>query len=387
MSSVSDSKARGRSRHLDRLKDCDRPKDCDHLEELGWSEHFAGHFRPYSEQGLDAGRVVLQQQQLRYAVRAAAGELDAEVAGRLIHRAGGSADLPAVGDWVAFSHRSDHDSAIIRAVLPRRTKLSRKAAGRRSQEQVVAANVDTVFLVMGLDGDFNLRRLERLLVTAWESGARPVVVLNKADLVAGEVGDRRRAVEGVAPGVDVLATSCATGLGLEAIRPILAPAETVALLGSSGVGKSSLINSLLGRRAMSTGAVRAGDDRGRHTTTHRQLIALADGALLIDNPGIRELVPWSGGDGLGGAFEDIRTLAVGCRFRDCTHSGEPGCEVSESVADGRLDAGRLRNYHDLEKEQSALEIRRDKAARRAAGKKFQTMARGAVKAKRQRHRW
>lgn len=353
------------------------------LKNFGWSEHFAQHFQTYSEPGLEAGRVVLQQQR-QYAVRTTTGELNAEIAGRLLHLSG-AGDLPAVGDWVVVS-RPSNQTAIIHAVLPRRTKLSRKAAGRQAKEQVVAANVDTIFLVMGLDGDFNLRRLERLLVTAWESVARPVVVLNKADLV-DDAGDRRRAVEAVAPGVDVLLTSCVSDLGFDAIRAQLRPGETVVLIGSSGAGKSSLANRLLGREALRTGAVREGDDRGRHTTTHRQLIVLPDGALLIDSPGIREVVLWSGDHGLGGAFEDIETLAVGCRFRDCTHNGEPGCDVSASVVDGRLDAGRLRNYRELGKELRALEIRRDAAAQRAAGKKAQAMFRGAKRAKRQRRGW
>ncbi len=378
MSSESDSRAYGLSSNEDCLNDDSWLKD------HGWSDHFARHFHSYAEQGHDAGRVVLQQQH-QYTVRGATGELEAEVAGRLLHRAEAAADLPAVGDWVAFSH-AGVDRALIHAVLPRRTKLSRKAAGRSAVEQVVAANVDTVFLVMGLDGDYNLRRLERLLITAWESGARPVVVLNKAD-VSDDVEDRRRAVEAVAPGACVQLTSCVSGLGIEGLTSFLASGKTVALIGSSGVGKSSLINRLLGREELRTGAVRDGDDRGRHTTTHRQLIALPGGALLIDNPGIRELVPWSGGEGLGGAFEDVEALATGCRFRDCTHSGEPGCEVSASVADGRLDAGRLRNYRDLGKEMRALELRRDKAAQRVAGKKAQAMFRGAKKAKRQRHGW
>ena len=355
------------------------------LNAFGWCDHFARHFHSHSEQEREPGRVVLRQQH-RYAVRTAGGEFDAEVAGRLLHHAAEPAELPAVGDWVAVSRPPGHGAAVIHAVLPRRTRLSRKVAGRRATEQVVAANVDVVFVVMGLDGDFNLRRLERFLVTAWESGARPVAVLNKADVAADAEG-RRRAVEATAPGVDVFLTSCVSGLGLDALGAFLTPAETVALVGSSGVGKSSLINLLLGHDALRTGAVRDGDDRGRHTTTHRQLFALPDGALLIDNPGIRELVPWSSDGGLGGAFEDVEALAAGCRFRDCTHSGEPGCEVSASVADGRLDAGRLRNYRDLEREARALELRRDKAARRAAGKKAQAMYRGAKKVKRQLRAW
>ncbi len=355
------------------------------LKSLGWSPHFARPFKPYAERGLQPGRVVLQKQH-RYALRHFDGELEAELAGRLLHHAEAVAELPAVGDWVAFDHPPGHPGAIIHAVLPRRTQLSRKAAGRRTVEQMVAANVDAILLVMGLDGDFNLRRLERLLVTAWESGARPIVVLNKADL-AEDLAGQRQAVETVAPGVDVLMTSCVSGRGIDTIQPFLAVGETVVLIGSSGVGKSSLINRLAGREVMHTGAVRAGDDRGRHTTTHRQLIALSSGALLIDSPGIRELVPWSGVEGLGGAFKDIQALAVGCRFRDCTHQGEPGCAVTESVTAGRLEAGRLRNYRDLEKEQRALEIRRDKAARRAAGKKAQAMYRGAMAVKRQHRGW
>ncbi len=355
------------------------------LKSLGWSHHFTRPFEPYAQRGLKAGRVVLQRQH-RYALRHSGGELAAELAGRLLHHAEATAELPAVGDWVAFDHPQGHPGAIIHAVLPRRTQLSRKVAGRRAVEQVVAANVDTILLVMGLDGDFNLRRLERLLVTAWESGARPIVVLNKADL-AEDLDGQRRAVAALVPGVEVLVTSCISGRGIDRVQPFLAAGETVVLIGSSGVGKSSLINRLAGREVMDTGAVRASDDRGRHTTTHRQLIALSSGALLIDSPGIRELVPWSGVEGLGGAFEDIQALAVGCRFRDCTHQGEPGCAVTQSVTEGRLEAGRLRNYRDLEKELRALEIRRDKAARRAAGKKAQAMYRGAKAVKRQRRGW
>ena len=348
------------------------------LRDYGWTDHWDQQFHSFAELGLEAGRVVLEQRR-RYTLRTEHEEISAEIVGRLLHHGAGPESLPAIGDWVAFSRPTRHH-AIIQDVLPRKSKLSRKVAGRRTDEQVVAANLDVVFLVMGLDGDFNLRRIERLLVTAWDSGATPVVVLNKADL-CDRLEQLRRAVQATAPGVPVVVVSCAHGRSVEEIRSHLEPGATVAMMGSSGVGKSSLINRLLGHDLLRTGAVRHGDDRGRHTTTHRQLVALPDGALLIDNPGIRELQLWSTGDGLDAAFDDLGSLAAGCRFRDCTHRDEPGCAVRAAIDAGRFDAGRLRNYHDLQKELHALEIRQDSAARRKAGKRAQAMFRSAKQAK------
>ncbi|MEM7351614.1 MAG: ribosome small subunit-dependent GTPase A [Acidobacteriota bacterium] len=353
------------------------------LIHLGWTEDRIEDARNYTEQGLEVGRIVLEHRH-RCTVATAQDDLEAEVAGRLLHQADDTQGLPVVGDWVAIQ-RTD-TGAMVHAVLQRGPTLSRHAAGRRTREQVVAANLDTVFLVMGLDGDFNLRRLERLLVTAWESGAAPVVVLNKADL-CDDLEDRRQAVELTAPGAPVVAVSCLLGQGLGALRSHLVPRRTVALLGSSGVGKSSLINSLLGEERLRTGTVRAGDDRGCHTTTHRQLVELPGGALLIDNPGLRELQLWAGDAGLGQAFDDVAALATGCRFRDCTHQDEPGCAVRQSVVDGRFDSARLDSYHALERELQSSAIRRDQAARRAAGKKAQAMYRSAKKAKASRRRW
>lgn len=353
------------------------------LQDYGWSQDLEQQFQPHALAGLEAGRVVLEHRN-RLTLHTDRGEIAGEIAGRLARRESPGA-LPVIGDWVAF-RRVDSQLASIQAVLPRRSKVSRNAAGRRTQEQVVAANLDTLFLVMGLDGDFNLRRLERFLVTAYESGAEPIVVLNKADLEE-EPEQRRRQAQSVAPGVPVVLTSCARPGGTRELESYLGAGTTVALLGSSGVGKSSLINRLSGRELLRTGSVRQGDDRGRHTTTHRQLVALPNGALLIDNPGIRELQLWSGEGSLETAFDDLGALAADCRFRDCTHRDEPGCAVRESVEAGDLDPGRLRNYRTLEKELQALELRRDRAARKKAGKRAQAMIKSAKWAKARDRRW
>lgn len=339
------------------------------LEAYGWTSFFARHLEPFARDGLAPGRVVLEQRGL-YRLYTEAGEVDAVLAGRLRHFAAGSEDLPAVGDWVVAPPplSSPGGTAVIHAVLPRRSKLSRKVAGARAREQLVAANVDVVFLVMGLDGDFNPRRLERLLVMAWESGARPVVVLNKADLAA-EAGARRRETARAAPGVDVLLVSCVDERGLDDVRAAIDAGATIALVGSSGVGKSTLINRLAGRELMATGAVRRHDDRGRHTTTHRQLVPLPSGGLLIDSPGIRELQLWTSEDGFEQAFDDVETLAASCRFRDCTHRGEPGCAVAAAVAEGALEPARLESFRALERELRFLETRRDERARRAEQRK------------------
>lgn len=348
------------------------------LEDYGWTEFFSEHFEPHAARGLAPGRVVNHRGRF-YRLWTAAGEIDAVATGRLRHQAAGAHELPAIGDWVAYRPPAASGSAAaIGAVLPRRTKLSRKVAGTRSAEQVVAANVDTVFVVMGLDGDFNLRRLERFLVMMWESGAAPMVLLNKADLAAGAEEQRAEVEAAVSAGgaVPVFLLSARSGDGLAALQPHLRPAATVALVGSSGVGKSTLINRLLGEERMATREVREADDRGQHTTSHRELVRLPGGALLIDNPGVRELAPWSAGEesrGLDETFDDLVALAAGCRFGDCTHQGEPGCAVAVAVADGTLDEERWRSYQGLAKEQRYLEVRQDEGAQRAEKRKWRTI--------------
>jgi ribosome biogenesis GTPase / thiamine phosphate phosphatase len=327
------------------------------LNALGWGEFFDVAFQPYRELGHFAGRVVLEERG-EYRLYAEHGELSARVRGKLRFDSESAADFPAVGDWVAVSTRERDGLAQIQAVLPRRSKFSRKAAGANSEEQIVAANVDTVFLVQGLDHDFNLRRLERYLVAAFESNAAPVVILSKADLCE-DVEQKTLAAESVAPGTPVHAISCVSGQGLEALDQFVLPGVTVAFLGSSGAGKSTLINKIVGEDIQKTAEVREHDSRGRHTTTHRELLLLKTGGLLIDTPGMRELQMWDASGSLDLAFSDIQSIAATCYFTNCRHQNEPGCAVREALADGSLDAGRYESYVKLEKELEYLDSRMD----------------------------
>ncbi len=326
-------------------------------EALGWTAELEAAFAPYAEEGLSAARVAAEHQHI-YTLFTDRGERLARVAGRLRHTAAGRADYPAVGDWVVVKLGAD-DSATIRAILPRRSKFSRKAAGDVVDEQIVAANVDTVFLVMGLDNDWNPRRLERYLSMARDSGADPVVVLSKADLSADPEVPRRE-IEGF--GAPVLLVSARSGAGLETLAAYLTPGATVALLGSSGVGKSTLINRLLGEERQRTKEVRASDDRGRHATTHRELLRLPNGALVIDTPGMRELQLWDVGQGTVAAFDDVAALAAACRFGDCRHEREPGCAVQGAVAEGSLDEARFASWQKLQKELHHVAVMQDQRA-------------------------
>jgi ribosome biogenesis GTPase len=345
------------------------------LVALGWTPARAEAFVPFSAQGLVPARIAAVHREA-YRVFSAEGEAQAEVSGALRHAATSAADFPVTGDWVALRPPPTEGPALVRAVLPRTSRFSRKTAGAGTEEQIVAANIDAVFLVTGLDGDFNLRRIERSLVLAWESGASPVVVLSKAD-VCDDVAGRRAAVEAVAPGVPVLIVSARAAEGLDALAPYLVPARTVALLGSSGVGKSTLINHLLGSDRQATRDVRVHDSRGRHTTTHRELILLPCGALVVDTPGMRELQLWADDAGVVDAFEDVEALASACGFRDCRHEREPRCAVRRAVEEGRLEGGRLESFFKLGREVKHLELRRDQAAQAAEKKKLKAFWRAA----------
>jgi ribosome biogenesis GTPase len=346
------------------------------LAQLGWTPALEEQFAPHAGDGLEPARVAVEHRGA-FAVYTARGERSAELSGRLRHAAGERGDLPAVGDWVAVTPT---DPALIQAVLPRRTKFSRMAANDHGQtiEQVVAANVDIVFLTAGLDGDLNIRRLERYLTLGWESGASPVVVLTKLDL-CDDVEGALLEVESVAVGVPVHAVSNVTGDGVEQLAPYLSEGRTVAALGSSGVGKSSLVNRLAGEEMMAVGDLRA-DGRGRHTTTNRQLLVLPNGGLFLDTPGMRELRLWDSDDGLATTFDDVAAAAANCRFVDCSHEREPDCGVQAALTDGSLDHERFDSWRKLQGELRHLAIKQDGRLRSEARKERRRFAKSQRKA-------
>ena len=330
------------------------------IRSYGWSDALQQTFAPYAARDLVPGRVTVQQRGL-YTLVTDLGELTAQISGRLAHDADGGG-YPAVGDWVAAAARPGEAAATIHAVLPRRTAFVRKAAHSVVTEQVVAANVDVAFLVASMNADLNARRLERYLATAWQSGAAPVVVLTKADLADDPEAEIAEA-EAIAFGAPVLAVSAVTGEGLAALAAQLKPGETAVLVGSSGVGKSSLVNALAGETLMTVGAIREDDARGRHTTSHRELIRLPSGALILDTPGMRELGLLHADDGLSTTFEDIEALAEDCRFNDCQHGGEPGCAIRAALEGGVLDPARWRSFQKLQRELEHQARKEDPVAR------------------------
>jgi ribosome biogenesis GTPase len=317
----------------------------DALLQLGWNEFFAAQLRGTAGNDTIPARIIVQQK-TGFIVASADGEYQAKVTGRLRFLSGHQADIPVVGDWVVFRPSPRERSGSIIAVLQRKTAFSRRASGREEIEQVAAANVDVVFLVTGLDENYSLRRIERYLAAAIRSGAQPIIVLNKADL-SPFVDDVLEEVHAVAGTTPIHLTNARSGAGVEALRAHLAPGVTAAFLGSSGVGKSTLINSLLGHEKFKTVEVRKNDSRGRHTTTHRELVALPSGGNLIDTPGMRELQLWGAEEGVDELFDDIEALAEQCRFRNCRHDREPGCAVLKAVEQGALNPARLESYRKL----------------------------------------
>jgi ribosome biogenesis GTPase len=348
------------------------------LTTLGWDARLREEFEPHRTAGLVPGRVAVQHRGA-WDVISEVGELRVDVAGRVRHEAAESAELPVVGDWVAVAARPDEASGTIQAVLPRRTKFSRKTAWQAAEEQVLVANVDVVFVVTSLNDDLNLRRLERYLTLAWESGASPVIVLTKADLT-DDPAPLVAAVESVAYGVPVVPTSTVTGIGLDAVGAFLPAGVTGALLGSSGVGKSTLVNSLLGEDVLETREIREEGRgyKGRHTTTRRELIVLPDAGVIVDTPGMRELQLWAADEGLEEAFDDVTVLFAECRFSDCAHETEPDCAVRAALEEGTLSSERWESYRKLERELEHLERRLDKRAQAEARRRWRAISRDAA---------
>jgi ribosome biogenesis GTPase / thiamine phosphate phosphatase len=346
------------------------------LQSLGATPVVWSAFQPHAAQGLVLARVAISQRD-QYRLYAECGELDAEPSGALWHRSPDRVSMPVVGDWVA-ARVVGSGQAIVDAVLPRRTLFSRRAAGRREDQQPIAANVDLVFLVCGLDGDFNVRRLERYLTLTHESGAAPVVVLNKAD-AADDLAARVEETAAVAGASPIVVCSARSGDGMETIDRFLGGGRTVALLGSSGVGKSTIVNRILGEERFRTNEVREADSRGRHTTTHRELVPLPGGGALIDTPGMRELQLWASQESVDATFDEIAEISAGCRYRDCTHTQEDGCAVAVALERGEIGEDRMESYRKLLAEARHHEVMTDKFAALEQKRKWKVIHKAAKK--------
>jgi len=353
------------------------------LEDLGWSPFFDQQAKELPDDGLVPMRVA-EEQRGAYVLWSPDGTFEAVIPGRMLHKAEGRDDLPAVGDWLLARRLPGERRAVVEHLLQRRSALSRKVAGGRTDEQIMAANIDLACVVASLNLELNLRRLERYLAVTWDSGATPVLVLNKADLCDDRDAILRN-VEAVAPGVEVFLTSATTGAGIEALRSTLTPSRTAVFVGSSGVGKSSIINRLLEREAQDVSGVR-GDDKGRHTTTVRQMLVVPGGAVIIDTPGLRELQLWDAGEGVGQAFTDVEDLAEGCGFRDCGHSSEPDCAVQGAIDGGTLGRERLESYRKLQREQTFIAGKKDERLRAEGQKKWKQIAKDSRKRSKARDR-
>lgn len=349
------------------------------LEKYGWEEFFEKEFEQYSKKNYKAGRVAIENKS-NFNIYTESGELTAEISGRFHYNAGASSDYPGVGDWVVIKVIPEERKAIIEYVLKRKNKFSRKAAGDTTDEQIIAANADIIFIVTSLNQEINLRRIERYLTLATENNAEPVLILSKSDVCENE-DSKLTEVRSVASGINVHTISAKENTGIDELRKYFEGNRTVAVVGSSGVGKSTLINCLAGSEQMEVSEISLYKDKGRHTTSHRELIVLKDGGLIIDTPGMREIQLWEGNEGISDAFADVEELSVRCRFTDCKHDTEPGCAVKKAIEDGELTVERFNNYIKLQKEARHFEIKNDKKAQIEEKKKWKKISSNAKKNK------
>ena len=348
------------------------------LEALGWDGFFQAAWSHWEDPKLKPGRVATQVRSHFWVALGGGDTRKARTTGRMRYHATNRSDMPVVGDWVAVEDPPGGGELVIHGVLPRKSRFSRKVVGEKSEEQVLVANIDQAFLIMGLDGDYNTRRLERYLATAYDSGAKPVVVLNKAD-VSSNLRKDLKECRASAPGTDVVAISATTGKGVKELTKRLTAGTTIVLLGSSGAGKSTLANRLLGEEVQAVQEVKGTFDRGRHTTTGRMMFRLPGGALLIDTPGLREVQLWSADGGVEDAFSDIVELAYKCKYGNCRHGAEPGCAVKAAVEAGKLPEERWESYGKLKKELRFQESRMDKKALREHHKAKKAIHEGVKK--------
>lgn len=351
------------------------------IKELGFTQFFEDQLstliKEKKYEKCVPARVCLEHKHA-YRVASETGEWLASVSGLYAYEAFHRAEFPAVGDWVLVEKMDGEDRAIIHKLLNRKSQFSRKIAGQEIEEQLVAANVDFVLLVMSLNADFNVRRLERYLVAAWDSGATPIIVLTKADLCE-DADSYLREAQAVAMGVEIFVASSYTGEGIEKIRSLFMEGVTGALLGSSGAGKSTLTNALYGDEKMEVSDIREDDAKGRHTTTHRELVLLPGGGCLIDTPGMRELQLWDQGESLSSSFQDVEGFASNCRYRDCSHKSEPGCAVLDAIDNGEIERSRLQSYFKLQKELAFLERKTNTQAKLAEQRKWKQISKGQKK--------